>query len=141
MLATIAREPAGYPFGSLAMYALDERGDPILLLSGLAEHTANLHADPRASLLVCETVVAAPGGDPLTRGRVTLLGRIAPVPAAETGAARQRFLARHPEAEPYLQLPDFAFYRLQVESLRYVGGFGRMSWVSAADYAAAQPLH
>ncbi len=30
-------------------------------------------------------------------------------------------------------------YRLEPIALRYVGGFGRMSWVSPEDYRAAEP--
>jgi putative heme iron utilization protein len=143
-LATLAREPAGTPYASLVAYALDAAGNPLFFLSRLAEHTANFLADPRASLLVTEsgdsaTLAAGSGGDPLARGRVTLLGRVVPVAPEEAGAARERFLARHPEASFYVALPDFAFYRLQVGSVRYVGGFGRMSWIDAREYAAAQP--
>ena len=29
--------------------------------------------------------------------------------------------------------------RLEVEHVRYVGGFGRMSWVEPGDYAEAEP--
>ncbi|HSO35739.1 MAG TPA: DUF2470 domain-containing protein, partial [Labilithrix sp.] len=39
----------------------------------------------------------------------------------------------------YVDFKDFAFYRLEPTSLRYVGGFGRMSWVSADDYRLAEP--
>lgn len=143
MLSTLARDPAGVPFGSLVSYAADERGRPLFLFSALAEHTDNVGADPRASLLVAEGAfpesgtALAPGAEPLALGRVTLLGRVIAVPAAEAGTAKARFLARHPEAATYLQLPDFAFYRLEVEGVRYVAGFGRMGWVAAADYAAA----
>ena len=42
----------GYPFVTLLPYALDGRGAPLFLISSLAEHTRNLQADPRASLLV-----------------------------------------------------------------------------------------
>ena len=38
---------AGYPYGSLVQTALYD-GHPIFLISGLAEHTQNLRADPRA---------------------------------------------------------------------------------------------
>ena len=34
---------------------------------------------------------------------------------------------------------NFAFFRLEPTSMRYVGGFGRMSWVTADAYAAAEP--
>jgi putative heme iron utilization protein len=136
-LGTVARDPAGYPYTSLVIYGLDEGGHPLFLLSSLAEHTRNLLADSRGSLLVTEPLV--PGGDPLALARVTLLGRLALVPEAEREAAGRCFFAAHPGTEYYLGMKDFAFYRLGVESLRYIGGYGRMSWVGAQDYLGAQP--
>jgi putative heme iron utilization protein len=49
------------------------------------------------------------------------------------------FLAVQPDAAYYVDFRDFAFYRLEPLALRYVGGFGRMSWVTAEDYRAARP--
>src|SRR3954463_7987833 len=69
-LCTLAIEPAGYPYGSFVTVAFD-KGDPIFLISALAEHTRNLQQDQRASLLVAESGSA----DPLANGRVTMLGR------------------------------------------------------------------
>src|SRR5437588_12876134 len=51
-LCTLSRKHPGFPFGSLMPYALDERGNPIFLVSSMAMHTQNLQADPRASLFV-----------------------------------------------------------------------------------------
>lgn len=136
-LGTLAREPAGYPYTSMVIYGLDEKGHPLFLLSSLAEHTRNLLADPRGSLLVTEPFV--PGGDPLALARVTLLGRLGVVPEAEREVAARCFFAAHPGTEYYLGMKDFAFYRLVVESLRYIGGYGRMSWVGAPDYLGAEP--
>jgi putative heme iron utilization protein len=73
VLSTISARHGGYPFGSLTPYALTARGEPILLLSQLAEHTRNLHADPRASLFV----QAAGAEDDQDAMRVTLAYRIA----------------------------------------------------------------
>lgn len=136
-LSTVAREPEGYPFGSLVAYAVDEGGHPLLLISRLAEHTSNVDADPRGSLLVAER--SGDGDDPLAHGRVTLLGPIARIDDAdEVALVRARYLDVHPNAAMYVDFPDFAFYRLTVTDLRYVGGFGRMSWVDAAGYIAAE---
>jgi putative heme iron utilization protein len=115
-------------------YAPDEAGQPLLLISSLAMHTQNLHADPRASLLVGEPDWP---GDPLAAGRVTLMGRAERLPGEP--AVRDAYLARHPNAAYWVEFRDFAFYRLTVEDVYIVGGFGAMDWVEAAEYRAARP--
>jgi putative heme iron utilization protein len=129
-LATTARDPLGFPFATLVAVAFDGRGRPLLLLSKLAEHTKNLEASPRASLLVTDAAAA----DPLASGRMTLVGTCARVPEEESEAARAAFLAAHPEAKLYAGFVDFAIWRLEVAHVRWVGGFGRMDWVDAAEY-------
>jgi hypothetical protein len=117
--------------------ALDDAGRPLLLLSEMAEHTANLHARNEASLLISEMVTA--DREPLALGRVTLIGPCDRVSDAERSSVRERFLAQQPRAAMYVDFTDFNFYRLEPMALRYVGGFGRMSWVTADDYRAAEP--
>lgn len=134
-LCTIARNPAGFPFGSLVSVHIDDEGTPWVVISTMAEHTANAAADDRVSMLVAED--APDGVDPLALGRVTLLGTLAqrdPSPAT-----REAFLERHPGARFYVDFPDFSFWALTVTALRYVGGFGRMSWVEAPSYYTATP--
>jgi heme oxygenase (biliverdin-IX-beta and delta-forming) len=53
--------------------------------------------------------------------------------------ARDRYLKANPTSAYYIDFGDFTFYRLDVQSIRYVGGYGRMSWIDAAAYAAAEP--
>lgn len=131
-LATVNN--SGWPYGSLVLVAADHDASPILLISTLAEHTKNLLAESRASLLFDGTAGLA---EPLTGARVTVLGR------AERTAdpqARARFLARHPGAAMYADFGDFAFYRLAVERGHLVAGFGRIHWIDdllwTADTAA-----
>ena len=118
-LATIDRAN-GYPYASLVTLATDASGAPVLLISKLARHTANLASDARASVLVDETGALA---DPLQGARATFLGRAEL--AADEGLKR-RFLAKHPEAAFYAGFTDFAFWRLKVEGAHYIGGFGRI---------------
>ena len=136
-LSTIAVEPAGCPYGSVATYGLDDGGNPIFFVSLMAEHTQNAMRDPRASLLVTEPV--PDGADPLASGRATLMGTLAQVEEADRPAAEDRYLAANPTAEYYIGFGDFVFYRLDVTAIRYVGGYGRMSWVDAGAYAGAEP--
>ena len=135
-LSTIAADPVGYPYGSVATYALDENGNPLFFVSLMAEHTQNAIRDPRASLLVTEPVPE--GADPLASGRATLMGRLEAVADADRDSAKDLYLVANPSAAYYIEFGDFVFYRLTVESIRYVGGYGRMSWVDAAAYAAAE---
>ena len=132
-LCTLAAEPTGYPYGSFVTVAF-EQGNPVFLISALAEHTRNLQQDSRASLLVAETGAE----DPLANGRVTLLGRCRKI-SGTNSSARSAFLKTHPNAKYYADFKDFSFWCLQVESIRYIGGYGRMSWVEVSDWCAAEP--
>jgi heme oxygenase (biliverdin-IX-beta and delta-forming) len=141
-LATLSRTHAGHPFASVMPYALDEQGQPLVLISSMAIHTQNLQADPRASLLVTQPVANAPGqeaGDPLAAARLTLLGEARPLSSPDTGKAREIYLARHPRASYWVDFDDFSFWRLEVKDLYFVGGFAAMDWVTADDYRAARP--
>src|SRR5688572_12619676 len=132
-LCTLAIEPAGYPYGSFVTVGF-EHGNPIFLISALAEHTKNLERDPRASLLVAEGGAA----DPLANGRVTMLGPCTRVDG-DGGSARAAFFAAHPHSTYYADFRDFAFWKLHVDHVRYIGGYGRMSWISKVDWQAAEP--
>ncbi len=126
----------GAPWGSVVTYGALENGAPVLLVSLMAEHTRNLAADGRASL-----VVAEPPNDenPLDRGRVTLAGRAVQPEGDKRAAARAAHLAAMPSAELYVDFDDFRLFVLEVERVRWVGGYGRMDSVAAAEYAAAAP--
>jgi hypothetical protein len=134
-LSTISRRHAGHPFASVMPYAIDSVGRPQFLISTMAMHTQNLEADPRASLLVIQPDWS---GDPLAAGRLTLMGEARRLDGAATAEARSTYLARHERAGYWVDFDDFAFWRLDVIDVYFVGGFAAMDWVSAADYAAAQ---
>lgn len=135
-LATVSRRHPGHPFASLMPYADDARGRPLLLVSAMAVHTQNLLVDPRASLLVTRQDAT---DEPLAAGRVTLMGEVRQVPQDEAAEVRAAYLARHASAGSWVDLGDFAFRRLEVTDVYFVGGFGVMGWVDAAEYAAASP--
>ncbi len=136
-LATLSRKHPGHPFASVMPYATDGDGRPLLLISSMAMHTQNLQADPRASLLVTQ-----PGmqGDPLAGGRVTVMGEARRLSDAnEIGAARGAYLAWHPNAAYWVDFDDFAFWRLEIIDVYFVGGFAAMDWIDAPAYRAARP--
>ena len=133
-LCTMSIEPVGYPYGSFVTYAI-YNGNPIFLISGLAEHTKNLDKDSKASLLVAE----AGEGNPLALGRVTLMGDCKRLPEDHRDNVREIFLSKNPDAKFYIDFKDFFFYMLEVSEVRYIGGFGRMSWVTDKQWFQAEP--
>jgi heme oxygenase (biliverdin-IX-beta and delta-forming) len=126
-LATHSAKLPGYPFVSHVPLALDGAGRPMLLFSRLAEHSRNLEADPRASLMV-----SVPGDEPQAQPRLTLVGDLQPGEA--DAPQRERYLRYHPDAEAYLGFGDFRFYRLEVQAVRLVSGFARAGWIAPTEW-------
>src|SRR5579872_5686592 len=129
-LATIDRN-TGHPFASLVNVATDADGAPLILVSRLSTHTANLEQNGRASVLLASTGK----GDPLAHPRLTILGAFVQIErgSTEEPRVRRRFLARHPKSELYAGFADFSFWRLNAVSAHLNGGFAR-----AADLRAAE---
>ena len=132
-LATLTVD--GDPWASLVAYGL-LGGSPVLCVSNLAEHGRNLAGDPRASLSI---VAASSDADPLAGSRITLAGAVTRPVATEGDAARVAYLNAVPAARFYLDFSDFTLWVLQVQRVRWVGGYGRMDSATAAQYAAATP--
>jgi putative heme iron utilization protein len=134
-LATHSREPLGFPYPTALPFVPDARHRPVVLVSRLAEHARNLELDPRAGFLV----VDAPANEDILSGeRLTLLGRFAP--GGLEPALVRRYLRYHPDAERYLALGDFSFRALEIERMRYIGGFGAMGWLDAEELDPLDPL-
>ncbi len=114
-------------------FAADDLGRPVFFISSMAMHTHNLRQDPRASLLITQPDVS---GDPLGSPRLTLLGTARETPAEEV---RDQYLSRYENAKHWQDYTDFAYYRLEVSGVYFIGGFGVMGWVSVEDYASGRP--
>lgn len=128
VLSTLSQALPGYPFGSVVPYVLDAQAYPIVLASRLAEHTCNIGADPRVSL-----IVLAAGGKVQENARVTYLGRALPLDSP--GVVESRYLRFFPAAREYCSQLDFDFFRIEPVSLRVIAGFAKAHWVSREAYA------
>jgi putative heme iron utilization protein len=128
-LSTLSKKLGGYPFGSVVGCATDHAACPVILISRLAEHTQNIEADPRVSLIVRDA-----GADAQAGARLTLIGNARCV-GNDLAAVRARYIAGVPGAERLVALGDFTFYRIEPVTLRYIAGFGEIRWISAGDYA------
>jgi hypothetical protein len=132
VLSTHSTQLPGFPFGTALPLIVDERHQPILLISALAEHTKNLLADPRASLTIIDPEHQSTAGSSVQdAARATMLGSFEQFTPSTSLVAR--YLRYLPAAEQYLQL-DFSFFRMKIERTRYIGGVGRMGWLDQSSW-------
>lgn len=133
VLSTLGTD-GGFPFGSVVDYAALENGDVVVLLSCHAEHHRFLQASPIAALLInpllCEH-------DARSSPRITLQGSAAS--STKSDDLINLYLERHPGADEFIRRDDLVLYRLEVQSIRYVGDGGEVSWIDMDQYLSAQP--
>lgn len=127
LLSTFSIRHTGYPYGSVTPFVLDHDGQPLILISTLAEHTRNIIDNCKVSLLVF-----AGADDLLANARLTLLGDAEQTDKTDP-LLRARYLRYFPKAEQYFEMHDFYFYRIQIAQARYIAGFGKMSWIPGAE--------
>ena len=128
----------GFPSVSRVLLGTDIDGAAVILVSNLSAHTGALLADPRASLLTGEPAK----GDPLAHPRLTLqcLAESVAHDSPVHTRLRDRFLARHPKSQLYIDFPDFRFFRLVPERASLNGGFGRAYHLSKDDFLIPIPI-
>lgn len=121
----------GRPSASRVALATDTDGTPIILVSGLANHTPSIIANPACSLLAGD-----PGkGDPMAHARVTLYCQARQIRRDDEDYTRirRRYLNHNPKGKLYVDLGDFSFFRLEVEGASLNGGFGKAFILTPAD--------
>jgi hypothetical protein len=110
------------PETSMCPYAA-YRGDIVLHLSGLAKHSKNIEQHPQVGFMVCTPETKA--DSPLALPRISLTGMIEVVPQTEQQAYQQAYTHHIPDAVPLFSFPDFTLYRIQIDNVQWIGGFGK----------------
>jgi putative heme iron utilization protein len=139
VLGTAASD--GTPDASIAPAIVDRSGAFVICISGLAAHTRNLRANPRASVLLAADEAATP--QPFARRRLTFtctaqpVARGTPEHAALFAALREKF---GPTLDVLAGLPDFDLVRLVPTAGRLVLGFGAAYDVAPLDWQTVTPV-
>jgi putative heme iron utilization protein len=137
VLSTMSVDVSGYPFGSVTPYCVDRDCQPIIYISGIAQHTRNIIANPKVSLTIVEA--NNDSDDVQARGRLTLLADARPVDRVDTDI-RDRYLRYFPSAVQYEGTHDFSFYRLALVRSRFIGGFGQIFWLTPEELCLKNPF-
>lgn len=133
VMSTNSKSDPGFPGGSVVGFAPDEDGRPLFIFSGMSTHTQDLLADPKCSLTVASKEFKGAAD-----GRVNLMGTCKLLPSAEKELAKAMYLKKHPGAF-WVEFGDFNFFRMEIEKIRFVGGFARAGSVTPEEYKAAKP--
>eukprot|EP00977_Amphora_coffeiformis_P006500 scaffold1395_cov152-Amphora_coffeaeformis.AAC.17 len=133
-MSTNSKSNPGYPGGSVVGFAVDDDGRPLFIFSGMSTHTQDLLADPR-----CSVTIASKDFKGAADGRVNLMGTCQLIKdAEEKEKAKEFYMRKHPGAF-WVDFGDFNWFRMEVENIRFVGGFARAGSVTPAEYKAAKP--
>lgn len=121
----------GWPVTSMVVPATDIDGTPILLISDLADHTRHIAADNRVSLLFSAPAPGQQDAIETDSARLTVFGRAI---RDDAPSLRACYLRAHPDAAQYADFADFGFYRIAVDALYWVGGFGKQRRISGQQF-------
>lgn len=139
-MATLGREDslaAGYPFGSVTPFIIDYTGSPVIFTADVAEHTKNAFANGKASLMMrqvsCQHHIE-------TGWRLTCAGDLQALTGDDHDRVAESYFRYYPEAKGYASVHDFHFFRLNIAAARVIMGFGKISWIKAAELAIASPF-
>ena len=136
VLSTMSVDVPGYPF-PITPYCVDRECQPIVYISGIAQHTRNIIANPKVSLTIVEA--NSESDDVQARGRLTLMADARPADRADT-EIRDRYLRYFPSAVQYEGTHDFSFYRLELVRARFIGGFGQIFWLTPEELCLRNPF-
>jgi len=135
VLSSHSIDVEGYPFGSIAPYALNYESEPTILISDIAQHTRNIKQNNKVSLTVFDQCV----DDPQSHGRLTWIGDAESIDPNDT-TMRERYLRYFPSAESYFETHDFSFYRIRLRRARFIGGFGQIFWIEPDAMLSKNPF-
>jgi heme iron utilization protein len=135
IIATHSLADPGYPFASAVPYCLDPCGNPLLLLSHLAQHTKNLGADARCGLSVVQTT-DSDLQQSLRLGCTADCQEVSPADAA----SQRRWFRYYPLSRRYFEQLNFRLYRLTPRRFHLNGGFGTARWLDSTRILRVSPF-
>lgn len=134
VMSTNSKSNPGFPGGSVVGFAVDDDGCPLFIFSGMSSHTQDILKDPRCSLTVADKNFKGAAD-----GRVNLMGNCSLIrDKEEIEKARETYRKKHPGAF-WVDFGDFNWFKMNIEAIRFVGGFARAGSVKPSEYLEAGP--
>jgi len=134
VLSTVSKKYEGYPFGSFVTFISGADRSIIFYASDIAQHTINLKNNSKA----CITLFNLSEGDKQDSARLSLLGDVKKIDE-DTDEISRQFIEFFPESSQYSNMHDFNFYKLNISQVRWIGGFGKIAWLSSTNWNPTKP--
>ena len=134
VLSTVSKKYEGYPFGSFVTFISGADRSIIFYASDIAQHTINLKNNSKA----CITLFNLSEGDKQDSARLSLMGDVKKIDKGVEEISRQ-FIEFFPESSQYSNMHDFNFYSLNISQVRWIGGFGKIAWLSSTNWNPIKP--
>ena len=134
VLSTVSKKYEGYPFGSFVTFISGADRSIIFYASDIAQHTINLKNNSKA----CITLFNLSEGDKQDSARLSLMGDVKKIDKDVEEISRQ-FIEFFPESSQYSNMHDFNFYCLNISQVRWIGGFGKIAWLSSTNWNPIRP--
>ena len=134
VLSTVSKKYEGYPFGSFVTFISGADRSIIFYASDIAQHTINLKNNSKA----CITLFNLNEGDKQDSARLSLMGDVKKIDKDVEEISRQ-FIEFFPESSQYSNMHDFNFYSLNISQVRWIGGFGKIAWLSSTNWNPIRP--
>lgn len=136
VFSTLSHKLQGAPFGSVSTIMLTDSGEVIFYVSDIAQHARNLQHDNRLSITLYHQASA---GDQNTEARLTLNGHAHKLSHEQAAEYEARYFRLFPAAAAYKQAHDFYFWKMPVEHIRFIGGFGEIFWLTQQEWQQPAP--
>ena len=134
VLSTVSKKYEGYPFGSFVTFISGADRSIIFYASDIAQHTINLKNNSKA----CITLFNLSEGDKQDSSRLSLMGDVKKIDK-DVEEISGKFIEFFPESSQYSNMHDFNFYSLNISQVRWIGGFGKIAWLSSTNWNPIRP--
>jgi len=136
VLSTISQRNKGYPFGSYTTFMSGRDRSLYFYLSDIAQHTINFKKNSKASLTIVNQNTK---GDKQNSQRLSLLGDITNLTKQETKNYKEKFHIIFPESKKYADFHGFNLYKMELNDIRWIGGFGKIGWLETERWKTQLP--
>ncbi len=134
ILSTISKSSNDYPFGSFVTFISCKSRSIYLYLSTIAEHTKNINYNSKSCLTIFKTKAI---GDTQNSQRLSLIGDLELVTDLES--CQDRFFSFFPKSKDYSKFHTFNFFKLNINKVRWIGGFGKIAWIENQKWKPHNP--